>query len=283
MAIVLAYGCIFSAAVIAAVAGYRQMAASMSTYFHRRSLEASEQLGDMFMDVTPKTAFLLYACSPVAFAVFAWMYSGRAVALLVGLAIGFVAPRFILKHIRLARRKKFQSQLVDALLVMSSSLKAGLSMMQTFGVVAEELPPPISQEFGLLIKQTRMGIVLDEAIGNLKRRMPFDDVTLFSTAVLVSRETGGDVTHLFSRLVETLRERKKLKEKIKTLTFMARLQGIVMGLLPIGFAYAVYNMNHEYFKFFFTDPLGRSLLIIVVVLQIVGGLLFFRFSRAPVM
>ena len=281
MGVALAFGCIFSAVVIAAAAGYRTTSESLSSYLHRRSLEASEQLGDMFMDVSPKAAFLLYAVSPAVLALIAWMYSGQFFALPVGAAIGFVAPRFMLKRIRTSRQKKFQGQLVDALLVMSSSLKAGLSMMQTFGVVAEEMPPPISQEFGLIIKQTRMGIVLDEAIGNLKRRMPFDDVILFSTAVLVSRETGGDVTHLFTRLVETLRERKKLKEKIKTLTFMARLQGLVMALLPVGFAYAVYQMNHEYFKFFFTDPLGHVLLVVVIGLEVIGGLLFIRFSRAP--
>jgi tight adherence protein B len=155
-------------------------------------------------------------------------------------------------------------------------------MLQAFGVIAEEMPPPISQEFGLLLKETRMGVSMEDAVAHLRARMPSDDMNLFATAVLVARETGGDITHIFGRLVETMRERKKLKEKILTLTFMARMQGIIMACLPFAFGYLVYQINREYFDFFLKDEFGRMLLVGIVFLQTIGFVLFARFSKAPI-
>ena len=126
-----------------------------------------------------------------------------------------------------------------------------------------------------------MGVSLDEAMVHFRQRIPSDDTTLFVTAVLVARETGGDVTSIFTQLVETLRERKKIKEKIKTLTFMARMQGIVMGILPVAFSYATYRMDPDHFGFFLHDPLGRMILVGVIGVQCFGALLFMRFSKSP--
>ena len=107
------------------------------------------------------------------------------------------------------------------------------------------------------------------------------DTAVFVTAVLVARESGGDVTAIFTRLVETLRERKKIREKIKTLTFMARMQAVVMGLLPIGFSYTVLKIDPSHFEFFLNDPTGKLLLAGIVVIQMFGAYLFIRFSRSP--
>ncbi len=277
----MAYGLCLGAVALAANTAYRLFSQQVSDYLRQRSTEAAEQLGELFLNLPQRTLWTAYALAPLAAGGLAWLLTERWVLGLTGAALGIVVPRVVIAQVKRAREQTFHAQLVDALLIMSSSLKAGLSMMQAFTVIAEEMPPPIAQEFGLILKQTRMGVGLEEAIGTLKRRMPSDDLMLFATAVLVSRETGGDVTHLFARLVETLRERKKLRERIKTLTFMARLQGAVMGALPILFGVSVSQMNREYFSFFLTDPTGRLLLVVVVVLQIVGGLLFLRFARSP--
>ena len=281
MELLLAYGLCFGSVVVAGVAAYATMSERMSAYLGRRSTEATAQLGEMFVDLPRQRVWLAYALSPLVVGLGAWLLTEQMLMGLAGAVAGIVLPRLILRQLARRRQSRFQGQIVDALLVMSSSLKAGLSMMQAFGIVAEEMPPPISQEFGFLLKQTRMGVNVDEAVATLKRRMPSDDVNLFTTAVLVSRETGGDVTHLFSRLVETIRERKKLKERIKTLTFMSRMQGVLMGMLPVVFAVIVYRMNKDYFHWFFTNELGRLMLAMVVVLQVVGALLFVRFARSP--
>ena len=277
----LIYGLSFSAVALAARTGYDAFSREFSAYVQKRSAEAATQLGEMFMDLPRPTLRYAYALSPPACGALFWLLTGSWLLGLCGLAAGLVAPKIVIGAMGRQRQQAFHSQLVDALLIMSSSLKAGLSMMQAFSVIAEEMPPPISQEFGLLLKQVRMGVGLDEALTTMKARLPSDDLTLFVTAVLVSRETGGDVTHLFQRLVETLRERKKLKERVKTLTFMARVQGIIMAMLPFLFGTLVYHINRSYFTFFFTDPTGRLTLAAIVLFQVVGAMLFVRFARSP--
>lgn len=277
----LAYGLGFGSIALVSRLSYPAIRREISANLKRRADRASEQLSDIFLYLSRRTVWLMYAVSPVVTAAIFGLVSNSLIAALVGFAFGFLVPKLVITHTKRTRLKLFGAQLVDGLLLLSSSLKAGLSMTQAFTVVVEEMPAPISQEFGLVLKESQMGVNLEEALGHLRRRVPSDDLMLFITAVLVSRETGGDVTSVFRRLVETLRERKKIKERIMTLTFMARLQGIIMGMLPFVFGLLVYNMDHAYFNFFLSDPTGRIMLIAIVVLQCIGGLLFLRFSRSP--
>ncbi len=282
MQTLLMYSLCFASAALMGVASYSPVAQRIRSYLDRRSTEAGEQLENMFMNLSRHRIRLAYAVSPVVVGGLAWLLTEQWLCGLVGLAFGVLVPKVLVVNMDRVRRNKFHNQLIDGLLLLTSSLKAGLSMMQAFTVLAEEMPQPISQEFGLLLKETKMGVDMMEAMERLKQRMPSDDTSLFVTAVLVARETGGDITHIFSRLVETLRERKKIKERVKTLTFMARMQAFIMGMLPFAFGWLVYQMDHSYFTFFIKDEMGRVLLTAIVVLQIIGALLFFRFSRSPI-
>ena len=281
MDLLLMYGLWFGSVALVGVASYQHVAARASAYLQKKSVEASAQLGEMFISLSRQHVWVLYALAPFAVGGLTWLLTEKWWAGAIGLVGGIVVPSAVITHMDRAQRKKFHAQLVDGLLLLSSSLKAGLSMLQSFTVVAEEMPQPLSQEFGLILKEARMGVNLDEAVKHLTGRMPSDDTTLFVTAVLVAREAGGDVTHIFARLVETLRDRKKIKEKIKTLTFMARLQGIIMGMLPFVFSWVVYQMDHNYFRYFLNDPMGRMMLVTIIVLQIIGTIMFVRFSRSP--
>lgn len=282
MTLLLAYGLFFGATALAAHAAYPDVSARFLNYVNRQAIKASTELGDIFLNPSQRMIWFLYALSPIIVGVAALLISGHFIVGLIGLAFGILVPKMILRQMRRNYHKKFHVQLVDALLLLSSSLKAGLSMTQAFTVVVEEMPSPVSQEFGLILKESRMGVNLDEAMLHLKQRMPGDDVSLFVTAVLVARETGGDITAVFARLVETIRERRKLKERISTLTFMARFQGFVMAMLPVAFGMLVYQMNKDYFLFFVNEPLGRMLTVWIVVLQLVGMVLYARFSRSPI-
>lgn len=281
MLLLLTYSLCFSSAALAGVISYPPLRERLATYLRQRATEATAELSTMFLNLPNRAVWLLYGVSPVVCGLLFWLASGNAVIGLIGAAFGVALPKLILLQARRTYVKRFHAQLVDGLLLLSSSLKAGLSMTQAFTVVAEEMPPPIALEFGLILKEIRMGVNLDEAMAHLKQRMPLDDVTLFTTAVLVGRETGGDITQVFRRLVETLRERKKLKERIKTLTFMARMQGVIMAMLPVVFAFLVYRIDPRHFQFFLSTELGRVLLAAIVLLQVIGMLLFVRFSRSP--
>jgi tight adherence protein B len=250
-------------------------------HLSRKTQEATLKLEQMFITPPRHKLTAMYILPPVVIGLLGAMTTGKWVYGAVGAVVGLYLPKVMLESVKRRWPRKFHGQMVDSLLLVSSGLKAGLSMTQAFTVVAEEMPPPSSQEFGLVLKELHMGVSFEEAMVHLKQRLPSDDVNLFVTSVLVARETGGDITGVFAKLVETIRERMKIRERIKTLTFMARMQGLIMGFLPIVFSYAIYAMDRDHFTFFLTDPLGKVMLAGVVFLQAVVFFLFVRFSRTP--
>ncbi len=250
-------------------------------YVNKNVEQANLQLEDMFIASSTARLKLLYLIAPPIAALMAWSLTGQPYAMAVGVALGLIGPNIWIRYLKKNRYSRFHNMLVDTLLLISSCLRAGLSMLQSFTVVAEEMPAPASQEIGLVLKEIRMGVSLEDAMVHFRKRMPSDEVNLFVTAVLVARETGGDVTLIFAKLVETLRERKKIKEKILTLTFMAKAQGVVMGCLPIFFLFVVYRIDPRHIQFFFHDPVGQLVFGGVCIVQLVVLVMMLHFSKSP--
>jgi tight adherence protein B len=200
----------------------------------------------------------------------------------IGIVVGFVIPALIVKNLVGARKNKFNSQIVDSLMILSSCLKGGLSLLQSIEALVEELPAPVSQEFGLILRENKMGVALEESFENLNKRMPSDELNLLTTAILVARETGGDITQLFDSLVKTIRAKVKLNDSVKTLSMQGKIQGFVMSFLPIGFGILVISFQSNYFDIMLNNSLGRILLVYAVVSELVGMYLIRIFSKVNV-
>jgi tight adherence protein B len=201
---------------------------------------------------------------------------------LVAAVAGLALPILIIKRLEALRRQKFASQLVDGLMILSSSLKAGLSLLQSFEELAQEMPNPISQEFGLVIRQMQMGVSLEEAITKLKGRMRLDELDMVVTAMLVARETGGDLTQTFSRVIYTIQERNKLIGRVQALCVQANMQGAIMSLLPIVFGIFVYKVNPGFFDVFFKDNFGRGLMAYAIISEILGIIFIRKLSKVDI-
>jgi len=244
----------------------------------KQEVVVAKEMDKMFYDKSPKNIVMLYFILPVIFGVAAQIFLQSTIAVIFGVLIGLAIPNLILK-IRYKRRiQKFSEQLVDAINMLSSCLKGGLSLLQGFEVLVEEMPAPMSQEMGLVIKENKMGIPLEESLVRLNKRMNMEELSLVISALLVSRETGGELTKVFSRLNVTIRDNRKLKESIKTLTLQGRMQGTIMSFLPIAFVGWVISVNRHHFDIMMSSDLGRLLLIIAVFLQIFGMILIKIFS-----
>ena len=131
------------------------------------------------------------------------------------------------------RRARFNAQLPEALATMSNALRAGFSISQAFDSVVEQGDAPMSEEFAILQQQLKVGMGFDAALESLSQRVGSDDLTLVTTAILISRKTGGNVTEIFDKISETIRGRMRIERKVKSLTAQGRLQGIVVSLMPI--------------------------------------------------
>lgn len=243
---------------------------------------AAKQLDDMFMDIRPARLKAAYVAVPVATGLALYLFSSNVVLALIAGGAGVLLPDFWLKQTIALRRRKFESQLVDALFILSSSLRAGLSITQAFEQLESEMPAPASQEFGLMMKAHRLGRTLEDALQDLNSRMPCEALTLITTAVLVARETGGDVTGIINQLITSIREKKKLHDKVNTLTLQGRLQAYIMSALPLLFGVFIRSVNPEYFNLLMEVREGQMALAVACTLWLVGIVLLMKMSKVDV-
>lgn len=276
------FGLVFSSAGLLIWQCFPSWAKGFSQYESKKVKETAKKLDTLFLKIPRKKLFLAHVFCPLALGGIAFLVSGQVfIALVCGL-FGLAVPSIVIKRMMANRRNKFQLQLVDALMILSSSLKGGLSLLQSIETLVEEMPAPISQEFGLVLRENKMGILLDESLERLNKRMKSDELNLIVTAIGVARETGGNLPHTFSQLVYAIREKTKLLGKIKTLTTQGRLQGVIMSLLPIGFAALVYSLNPRFFDIMLQNELGRILLGYALISQVIGIFLITKFSKVEV-
>lgn len=190
--------------------------------------------------------------------------------------VGLLVPRILLNYYMRKRKKTFESQFVQGLEYLASSVRAGLSLVQAFESLVENSNPPLSQEFDLLLREYRIGIPLNEGLQNLARRVESDELNLMIYSVIVTRELGGDVSEIFDHLAEVIRERHRVMERIDTLTAQGRLQALVCGTIPF-FLYAIlFVWQPQFTAPLFETKMGRIAIYLVCLLQVVVILLVRR-------
>ena len=198
------------------------------------------------------------------------MLSGNLILALLGGVVGFSIPLFILK-IKIDQRKKaFNDQLGDTIVLIANALRTGYSFMQAVAMVSREMPKPIGEEFARVLKEMNLGVTTEEALNNMAKRVNSDDLDLVITAVLIQRQVGGNLAVVLDSIASTIRERIKIKGHIKTLTAQGKISGLIIGVLPIAIGGVIYVLNPEYVKILFNDPLGRMMLVVGVISQIIG-------------
>jgi tight adherence protein B len=152
----------------------------------------------------------------------------------VGLVLGFWLPKFWLNRRKGKRLKAFNSELADTIMLLANSLRAGSSFLQALEMIVRETRPPISTEFARVIREVNLGLPLDEALGNLQRRVRSDDLDLMTTAIAIHHTVGGNLAEILDTIAFTIRERVRIKGEIRTLTAQQRMSGYVVGFLPVG-------------------------------------------------
>jgi len=175
-----------------------------------------------------------------------------------------------------ARRRKrlqeFGRQLPQALDLISRALRAGHSLSSGFELVSTELPDPISAEFRRCYEEQNLGIPFDDAVKAMANRVPDLDLRFLATALVLQRQTGGDLAEVLDKIADLIRGRFKLRGQIQALTGEGRLSGIVLLALPPVLFLVMYYMNPAYCRPLFDDPLGQQMLMAAVASQVVGAL-----------
>jgi tight adherence protein B len=200
------------------------------------------------------------------------MAGGLSVKFAPFIGIFFAAMPFCwLVFKRKSRLKKFAAQLPEALELIARALRAGHSLAAGFNLVAQEMSKPIAKEFGRTFEEQNVGAPLEESLEKLCERIPNLDLKFFATAVILQRQTGGDLAEILDKIGRLIRERFKIWGQVQALTGEGRLSGIVLLALPPALFVVVYRMNPDYLMLLFTDDLGKKMLIGGIVMQLLGA------------
>ncbi len=184
--------------------------------------------------------------------------------------IGYFLPKVFLWFTARKRAEKLEVQLIDALYVLSNSVSAGLTLPQACEVVSKQLVPPVSQEFGLLVNELRLGVPFDQALENMAERLRSNNFDLLVTAILISRQTGGNIAEIFKKLAESIKEIMRLEAKIKALTAQGRMQAVVLGGMPFALALVLASISPDLMQPLFNTPQGTVILFFAAVLWLIG-------------
>jgi tight adherence protein B len=204
------------------------------------------------------------------------------VALLLGLVLGFFAPRIWLGRRKSSRLSQFNKQLPDTITLIANALRAGSSFLQAIELVVRESRPPVSVEFARVIREVNLGLPFEVALENIVRRVRSDDLELMATAISIQYTVGGNLAEILDSIAFTIRERVRIKGEIKTLTAQQRMSGYVVGGLPFGLAFFIYLAAPSFFDPMFENPPGILGLPAGVIILAVGlfsmatGFMFIR-------
>ena len=206
------------------------------------------------------TIWLLVTVVPASLIV---LFLQNSVIALVVLIICLLVPMLLIKIKQKKRVKKFESQLSDALIIACSCLKSGLSFTQAMETIAKDMDDPISGEFALVIKEMSMG-----ALDKLNTRIKSKHLALMVSAVLVQRQTGGNLSQILENISNTIKERMKLQQELKSATASGKMSGTVVGMMPIAILIMFFIVNKDFVMPLFTENLGRIFLGVAAGLEV---------------
>jgi tight adherence protein B len=182
----------------------------------------------------------------------------------------YMIPWVMLQRARRTRRLTIEDQLPDALISMSNSLRAGLTLPQAMGILVDNTAAPISEEFGLLLKEHRLGLTLDEAMTNMSERVVSKNLDLVITSIQVARIAGGNLPQVFEDTATAIREISRLEAKIQTMTAQGKLQALVLGSLPPLMGFLIYKVDPTMIAPLWEDPIGWIVLFFIATMEFIG-------------
>ncbi len=228
-------------------------------------------LGELYLGVSPETLFvikmlLVGVCFVVGFTI-----GGIVIGTLFG-AGGYAIPSVYFARLRRERVHTIELQLVEGLELLGNSLRSGLTLPQATELLVREFPPPISQEFALVLAESRLGIEFTDALENMSKRLDSTIVGILASGVAITKRCGGDLTQIFGNIAQAIRERAIIEGKLNAVTAQGRFQGLILGLMPFALCIILYIIDRDHVVTLFSYTLGIWAFTLVCVMVILAQL-----------
>jgi len=223
-------------------------------------------------DLSWSVGSFLIICVGLGFALgsAAWILGGSSIYFLIFGGLGSVLPLIQLRRLRTKRLRAFEEGFPEAIDLLGRSIRAGHAFATGLKVVAEEGQEPVAGEFRQVFEEQKFGLPLDESLLGLADRIQLVDVRIFVTAILVQRDVGGNLAEILDKISYTIRERFMIQRQIRVYSAQGRLTGYLLASLPILVGFLIYALNSEYMSILFEEPLGRAMIAMAILLQLVG-------------
>jgi tight adherence protein B len=233
--------------------------------------EASQQtLVDLFIFIDARRLMLINLIVFLLLPTFAWLLTGSPFLVVIAAVAALFLPRAWVVRLRRKRLKLFARQMPDGLLMLASSLQAGMGLGSALEILAKEQPAPFSQEIGLLLRTQRMGVSFEDALSRLEIRLPIEEFRLFTAALRIARSVGGNLSETLETLAHTLSRKAEVEGKIASLTAQGRMQAWVMTGLPIGLILVLRVMEPGPMSLLFHSMLGWAVLAVIALMEFAG-------------
>ena len=240
-------------------------------YRVRVNHDAATTLSDMFLFIDPQRLFFVNMGILVLVPVVVLMLTASVpLAFLITICSLFL-PRLAYAFLKGRRKVMLVHQMPDALNMLGGSLRSGASLALAMDLVANETPAPFSQEISLVLREQKLGVTLEDAFESMGKRLDMEEVDLIVSAITISKSVGGNLAEVLERLANTLRAKAAMEGKIKALTSQGKLQGIVVGLLPVFLAFVLFQMEPQAMEPLFTTWYGWATVAVVLVFLVVGA------------
>lgn len=223
--------------------------------------------------IRPSEFIMIWSVSALAPALIFLLLTDSITAAAAALLIGVFLPPFVVHKKKMKRVELFEKQLVDAITVICNSLRSGLTLQQAMISIAQEMPEPISKEFGRVTREINLGSNLEKALSKMAERLNSKSFMMIVSAILIQRQIGGNLSEILSNIAGTIKERFNLKSEIKVLTATARISGMIVGLLPVCMLLLFSMINPGYIESFFNTSAGVAMLITAAILETIGFLI----------
>jgi tight adherence protein B len=250
--------------------GWHLATAGYSAYRRRFTDQARSRLEEAFVFIDPNRIFLTTVFASVMVPAGLWLLTGDIVWPLVIAALGFALPRVGYAVINRRRRLKMVVQLPDVLLMVASSLRAGTSLQIAMDLAIRETPAPLSQELGVVMREQRLGLAMEHALESMAGRLKMEEVDLVVAAMTIARDVGGNLAETLDRLAGTLRSKAIMEGKIRALTSQGKLQGLIVGMLPVFLMLVLSHMQHDAMWPLFHVWWGWLTLVVIGILELIG-------------
>ena len=251
---------------------WREIIADMGSYFKGSSLAPSLEIKLLKAGILLRGSELMVVMLGIAvtMAVLSYLVSGKLALAILMFPVTFFGTLIFLQIKIDKRLKKFDSQLGDALVLIANSMRVGHSFWQALDMIANEMPAPISTEFGRVLREIGVGVTTEDSLRNLLKRIDSSDLDLVITAVLIQRQLGGNLAEVLDKIAETIRSRAEIRGEVKTLTAQGKISGIIVGILPFAIAGFLFVINPGYMMILFDHPMGKMMLAIAIFGQVLA-------------